>query len=263
MTEQPRLSVLIYRTASQASPERQTRESADSPQALNRAARDAGGEFLALVPVGARLPEGLTERCVAALEKFPATQAVYPAHTAGDAAFQPFVTQTAFRPATLMRRNAVGPVAVIRRAAWEQLGGLRTGLSISMALWDFWLRLALAHPAPDSIRRLPAPLAQCPARGALCHNADAGADARDDTRDDAGDDARDDARDDGRAKALLVVHTPGAFENDVCRWAMALLRGEAWARSHAPGLIPTAAEVRRMWESGRMAARISALRQSA
>lgn len=227
MTEQPRFGVLIYRSTAPASTDCQPCGPANSPQDLNRSARDAVGEFLALVPAGSRLPEGLMARCLSALEKHPATQAAYPAHTAGDAAARPLVTQGPFRPATLMRRNAVGPVAVIRRSAWEKLGGLRTGLSLPMALWDFWLRLALAHPDPASIRRLPALLAQCPAQR--------------------------ETRDDGRAKALLVVHTPGAFEADVCRWAMALLRGEAWARPHAPGLIPTAAEVRRMWESGRKA----------
>ncbi len=234
MTEQSRLSVLIYRAEAQASPEHQSGESANSPQDINRAARDSAGGFLALVPAGSRLPEGLLQRCVAALEEHPATQAVYPAHTAGDAASRPFMAQGPFRPVSLTRRNSVGPVAVIRRGAWDKLGGLRTGLSLTMALWDFWLRLALAHPDPASIRRLPALLAQCPPRDAFAQHGN-------------------DARNDGRAKALLVVHTPGAFEADVCRWAMALLRGEAWARPHAPGLIPTAAEVRRMWESGRRA----------
>lgn len=241
MTTQPRFSVLIYRSSFSAAQEPTQSESANSPQDINRAARDAAGEFLLLAPAGSRLTDGLLARSLETLEQSPGTLAVFPAHTAGDAMLRPLAAQGPFRPVTLMRRNPVGPVAMIRRVAWEELGGLRTGLSISMALWDFWLRLVLAHPEKGSIRRLPAPLAHCPAQHAGLGP---------------------ESRNDGRAKALLVVHTPGAFEADVCRWAMALLRGEDWARPHAFGLIPTAAEVRRMWEGGRRP-RFDALRQTA
>lgn len=238
MTEQPRLSVLLYRLDNFSAPNSPLIGRACAAQDLNRSARAAHGQVLALAPVGSRLPNGLTARCLEALEQSPDTRAVYPAHTAGDPAARPLIAQGAFRPAALMRRNVVGPVALVRRSAWERLGGLRTGLSVSMALWDFWLRLVLAWPEPSVIRRLPNLLAQCPALGDK------------------------ELRADGKTKALLVVHTPGAFEADVCRWAMALLRGEAWARPHAPGLIPTAAEVRRMWELGRRPG-FGSLRQSA
>ena len=242
MTDQPRPCVLLYRADAISSPHDESGQRSQSPQDLNRLVREAGGDFLALAPVGSRLPEGLLERGLGVLASSPWTQAVYPAHTAGHASMRPLLAQGAFRPASLLRRNAVGPVSVLRRSAWEELGGLRTGLAIPMALWDFWLRLALAHPAPDCILRLPGQLVRCPAQiSAQTHG---------------------DGRADGKAKALLVVHTPGAFEGDVCRWAMALLRGDSWARPHAPGLIPTAAEVRRMWESGRRASHMG-LRQSA
>lgn len=237
MSELPRLSVLLYRLQASSAPHCPP-DAALSAQALNRAARGSDSEFLALVPAGSRLPEGLLARCLLALQESPATLAAYPAHTAGNAAGRPHLAQVVFRPALLLRRNPVGPVAVIRRSAWTELGGLRTGLSIPMALWDFWLRLALSHPEPNCIRSLPALLVQCPPLD------------------------RSPGRDDGKPKALLVVHTPGAFEADVCRWALALLRGESWARPHAPGLIPTAQDVRRMWESGRRA-RPAGLLQSA
>lgn len=247
MTTDTRLSVLIYRANVLPAPDHHTEAQAHTAQEINRAAREGAGNFLALVPAGSHLPEGLLPRCLAALDLSPATLAVYPAHTAGDAAARPLITQGPFRAAALLRRNPVGPMVMIRRSVWQELGGLRTGLSIPMALWDFWLRLALAHPEPASIRRLPELLAHCPPLTDIPAAGISGSGGRGD----------------GKAKALLVVHTPGAFEGDVCRWALALLRGEPWARPHAPGLIPTAAEVRRMWETGRVAARSGSLRQSA
>lgn len=228
MNEHERTSVLLYRASADFTSDGPQSEQAHSAQDLNRLALQADAEFLAIAPSDARLSGRLLDRASKALDQAPKTQAVYPAHGDGNSALRRVLAQGAFHPASLTRRNAVGPVAIVRRSAWLELGGLHSGFSIPMALWDFWLRLVMAHPAPGTISRLPELLALAPAQFAGS------------TR----------GRSDGKGKAMLVVHTPGVFEGDVCRWALALLRGESWARPCAPGIIPTAAEVRRMWEAG-------------
>lgn len=187
-------------------------------QALNLAAADGEAVHLALVPEGARLHPQFLSRCLAALERKKNAQAVFCGHTAGSADGRPFARRPAFRPEQLVRRNAVGPAALVRRTAWDILGGLRPALDYS--LWDFWLRLALAGGRIAEAHGL---LAACPPLRKLPEGPD------------------------GRAKALLVVHTPGAFEPDVCRWALALLRGEAWAAPFEPGVVPAPRDVAAMF----------------
>jgi hypothetical protein len=183
-------------------------------QALNLAAADGEAVHLALVPEGARLHPQFLSRCLAALERKKNAQAVFCGHTAGSADGRPFARRPAFRPEQLVRRNAVGPAALVRRTAWDILGGLRPSLEYSQ--WDFWLRLVLAGGRLTQISGL---LASCPPLHRLS------------------------PLHDGRAKALLVVHTFGAFEPDVCRWALSLLRGDPWAAPFEPGVIPAPRDV--------------------
>lgn len=183
-------------------------------QALNLAAADGAAEHLALIPEGTRLHPQFMSRCLAAMRGRKSPQAVFCEHTAGSADIKPFSRRPAFRPEQLIRRNAVGPVALIQRTAWDILGGLHPALDYS--LWDFWLRLVLAG---GRLAQVPGLMASCPALRRLP------------------------SEQDGRAKALLVVHTPGAFEPDVCRWALALLRGDPWAAPFEPGVIPSPRDV--------------------
>ncbi|MHC1701159.1 MAG: hypothetical protein AB9900_09310 [Humidesulfovibrio sp.] len=183
-------------------------------QALNQAAADGDAGHLALVPEGARLHPQCLSRCLAALQGRKGAQAVFCEHTAGSTDGTPFTRRPAFRPEQLVRRNAVGPVALVQRTAWDILDGLNPALEYS--LWDFWLRLALAG---GRLAQAHGPLASCPALYRLAPEQD------------------------GRAKALLVVHTPGAFEPDICRWALALLRGDLWAKPFKPGVIPSPRDV--------------------
>lgn len=183
-------------------------------QALNLAAADGEAGHLALVPEGARLHPQFLSRCLAALKGPAQAQAAFCGHTAGGADLLSQFRRPAFRPEQLVRLKAVGPAALIQRTAWDILCGLRS--TLDYALWDFWLRLALAG---GRIRQVSELLASCPPQRSLPPALD------------------------GRAKALLVVHTPGAFEPDVCRWALALLRGEGWAKPFAPGIIPAPRDV--------------------
>lgn len=183
-------------------------------QALNQAAQDGDAGFLALVPEGARLHPQFLSRCLSAMRGRKGAQAAFGLHTAVGADIPVLFSHQSFHPEQLVRRNAVGPAVLIQRTAWDILCGLRT--TLDLPLWDFWLRLALAG---GRIQQVPTLLASCPQAGGLPPELD------------------------GRAKALLVVHQPGAFEPDVCRWALALLRGEAWAKPFTPGVIPAPRDV--------------------
>ncbi len=186
-------------------------------QALNLAARDGDAEHLALVPEGARLNPQCLSRCLAAMQGRRPAQAVFCEQAASPERrplAHPLARRRAFRPEQLIRQNPVGPVALIQRTAWDILGGLRPGLEYT--LWDFWLRLALADGRLTQLAGLAATSPPVPRLAPEL---------------------------DGRAKALLVVHTPGAFEPDVCRWALSLLRGDAWALPFEPGIIPAPRDV--------------------
>jgi len=188
---------------------------------LNSAALDGQEETLALVPEGARLSPRFAAACLQALDRQQA-QAAFPLHTAGTPDNSPLVAAwnrlRPFSAEQLTRCNPIGPAALVRREAWERHGGMRPG--IQLAMWDFWLRLALSGAG---ITRVPELLAFCRPLHKLP------------------------PWQDGQAKALLVAAAPGAFEPDVCRWALALLRDDAWAKPFATGIIPTPREVRAMF----------------
>ncbi len=183
-------------------------------QALNLAATSGDAEHLALVPEGARLHPQFLSRCLTAMQGRKSAQAAFCEHTAGALDLLAFSRRPPFRPEQLVRRNAVGPAVLIQRTAWDIMCGLRP--TLDYFLWDFWLRLALAG---GRIHQVAGILASCPPLPRLSPELD------------------------GRAKALLVVSTPGAFEPDVCRWALALLRGETWAAPFEPGVVPAPRDV--------------------
>jgi len=185
--------------------------------ALNIAASEGQEETLALVPQGARLSPRFVASCLHSLGAKQA-QAAYPMHTAGAPDATPLVRIRPFNPEQLTRFNPVGPAALVRRETWERLDGLHSNVQLTM--WDFWLRMALSG---GGIARVPELLAFCRPLHKLP------------------------PWQDGQAKALLVAAIPGAFEPDVCRWALAHLRGDVWAQPFAPGIIPAPRDVRAMF----------------
>lgn len=189
----------------------------NTARALNLAALCGDEQWLLPVRSGTRLAPRFIARCLETAGETGA-QAAHSAHTAGSPAREPLARLRPFAPERLTRCNPVGPAALVRREAWTALGGLRPGLRFHD--WDFWLRLTMTG---GGLTRAPELLAHCRPRPRLP------------------------LKQEGRAKALLVVATPGAFEPDVCRWALALLRGETWARPFAQGLIPTGRDVRAMF----------------
>jgi len=186
-------------------------------KALNIAALEGDEEWLVLVPEGTRLSPGFVSRCLEAARDGK-VQAVYPSHTAGDPAKAPLTRVRPFSPEQLTRCNPIGPAVLLRRKAWELMGGLRP--RVQLVMWDFWLRMALEG---GKIIRVPELLAHCRPLHRLT------------------------PWQDGHAKALLVVAMPGAFEPDICRWALALLRGDAWAKPFEAGQIPGPRDVRAMF----------------
>ena len=186
-------------------------------KALNIAALEGDEPWLLLAPTGTRLSPRFISRCQDAA-KDAKIQAVYPSHTAGNPSNAPLTRVRPFNPEQLTRCNPVGPAVLLRRKAWELMGGLRP--NVQLALWDFWLRMALEG---GGIVRVPELLAHCRPLHRLT------------------------PWQDGHAKALLVVATPGAFEPDVCRWALAFLRGDPWAKPYEAGQIPGPRDVRAMF----------------
>jgi len=186
-------------------------------EAINSAAQGAT-DHLALVPEGARLNPSFLSRLLDSMARTPQSAAGYCAHTAGNAEGLAYVRMRPFRSEMLVRRNPIGPAVVIKSQNWDALGGLRPGLWL--AWWDFWLRMALLG---GKIAHVPDLLAACPVERRLG------------------------LEEEGSAKALLVTHTPGAFEPDVVRWAMARLRGDSWAGPFEPGRIPGPRDVSAMW----------------
>jgi len=186
-------------------------------QAMNQAMQRGSEPWLVLAPTGTRLSPRFVARCLETAGSGKA-QAIYPSHTAGSPDNVPLTRVRPFSPEQLTRCNPVGPAVLVRRKCWEVLGGLRT--NVQLAMWDMWLRLSLAG---GGIVRVPELLAHCRPLHRLT------------------------PWQDGQAKALLVVGTPGAFEPDVCRWALALLRGDPWAKPYEAGQIPGPRDVRAMF----------------
>ena len=196
-------------------------------QAINLAAQGSA-DHIAFVPEGARLhPEFLT-RLLGAL---PDSQlaAAFCGHTAGNAEGIAYVRSPAYQQEMLTRRNPIGPAVLIKAQSWNSLHGLRADLRLHW--WDLWLRLVMAG---GQINQVPDLLASCPSGH------------------------RWGPKDDGTAKAMLVVQTPGAFAPDVCRWALAHLRGDSWATSFTRGRIPTPRDVAELWSGFNPALRTGA-----
>lgn len=185
-------------------------------QALNLAAQGLEGH-IALLDNGVRLAPRFLERCLDALHSARADAATA-LHTGGDATGVALARLRPFKADSLVRDNPMGPAALLRREAWEDMGGLRASLRLGQ--WDLWLRLAMAGA---KIIRVPELLVNSPARQKLP------------------------PAQDGHAKAMLVVSSPGAFEPAVCRWAMALLRGDPWAQPFESGRIPAPRDVDAMF----------------
>lgn len=114
--------------------------------ALNRAVRACAGELVAVVPAGFVLPPTFLERCSIALGSAPEIAALAPGVEVrtpdglGSGAWMPDGLQAA---GVLADPASLPPVFVIRRSAWEAIGGFAEDLDALVEL-ELWLRLTLS-----------------------------------------------------------------------------------------------------------------------
>ncbi len=126
-------------------------------------------------------------------------------------------------PCGLLRRvNPIGHAALIRSRLWEKIGGFTE--RSHRPDWEFWIRAAIRGARFVHVPRCL--LGQSAASWSL-------------PRVDEG----------GREKAMLVVRNHPFFDPIVVRWALALLRGDSWAKAPADDRIPDGNEVRAYQEN--------------
>ncbi len=110
------------------------------PAARNHAARNAGGEFFCAVDADDKLAPEWLEKAARVLDQRP--DVAFVSHwleTFGDErwTWQP---ERCDLP-SLLARNAVNGAALVRRTAYDAVGGYDESMREGCEDWDFWLRL--------------------------------------------------------------------------------------------------------------------------
>ena len=122
-------------------------------------------------------------------------------------------------PALLRTQNPFQSAAMFRRAVWERIGGY-TGATLYED-WDYWVRAAAAGFAWT---RVPRPLVRYRVHaGSVSEKA---------------------VRDDARAKAAIVLRSPGFFAPEVRFWAKKIMENAPWMPPFPRGVIPSAENMR-------------------
>lgn len=110
------------------------------PAARNHAATHASGEFFCALDADDRLGPAWFEKAVASLDGEPSIAFVsHWLQTFGDERWT-WTPATCDLPA-MLARNAVNGAALVRRAAFEAVGGYDEQMREGCEDWDFWLRL--------------------------------------------------------------------------------------------------------------------------
>jgi glycosyltransferase involved in cell wall biosynthesis len=110
------------------------------PAARNYAARHASGAFFCALDADDRLASAWFERALDVLERQP--DAAFVSHwleAFGDEAWK--WTPTSCELPALLARNTVNGAALVRRTAFEAVGGYDEAMRDGCEDWDFWLRL--------------------------------------------------------------------------------------------------------------------------
>lgn len=195
--------------------------SADRPTGANlrnNALDAATGRYVTVLSQDTRLEPEYLSGSVQALRQTGADAVYSDTMTPNGLALLPDYDNVALR-----RTNVVGSLALFDRVLVDK--GVRFQPGTTYMDWDFWIQAAQTGA---TFTHLPRPLSHSDVPPATLS-----AQLRER---------------DGRAKAMLVIHNPNFFEEDVVRWALAFLRGEVWVQAHDPGKIPSAQEVRRSME---------------
>jgi glycosyltransferase involved in cell wall biosynthesis len=113
------------------------------PAARNHAARHASGEFFCALDADDKLAPTWFEKAVGVLERQP--DLMFVSHwleTFGDERWT-WTPERCDLP-SLLARNAVNGAALVRRSAFEAVGGYNEDMREGCEDWDFWLRLVEA-----------------------------------------------------------------------------------------------------------------------
>lgn len=115
--------------------------------------------------------------------------------------------------------NILGPAVLFKNEVWQESEGFRDNTVYSE--WDFWIQAALRG---YEFSHVSYPLSSCEHRATSF---------------------RERAEDAG-GKALVVINNQGYFHMHTVRWALAFLRGDAWASSWAFMRLPGPMDVTKM-----------------
>ncbi|WP_338667100.1 glycosyltransferase family 2 protein [Pseudodesulfovibrio methanolicus] len=124
-----------------------------------------------------------------------------------------------YRDGLLQARGFLGPGVLITREAFDRTAGFRDNTFYRD--WDLWVQAAQAG-AP--FYHVGYPLTSCEHRKVSFRE----------------------RAEDGRSKAVLVINNQHFFHEHTVRWALAYLRGDAWAEAFGFMTIPGPMDVTRM-----------------
>ena len=114
--------------------------------AVNAAARRSGGEYLLVLPAGLALHDSCVGRCESMFRDDRSLAAIAPVvalRTPDGLGELRFIPQGLGVSAVFSDTRSVPPAFVVRRAAWESIGGFDDALD-GLVHYEFWLRMALA-----------------------------------------------------------------------------------------------------------------------
>lgn len=197
---------------------------ASSSQVRNSAAAETDGELLLFLRPDYRLDPKFLVTIFTVLEDHPGVDIIYPDYIRlaprKDRSAKPSIIQLPnFQEELLQTRGFLGPATMLTRQAWDSTIGFRDNTAYRE--WDLWVQAALAG---NEFFHVNYPLASCEHRKVSFRQ----------------------RAEDGRYKAMIVINNQPFFHMHTVRWALAYLRGEAWAEGFGFMTIPDPMDVTRM-----------------
>lgn len=204
-------------------------EGATQVSARNHMASVAIGDLLVFLRPDDRLDPKYLTTAFSVFEDHPDTGIVFADYirlTPKKAHSRPGIIQLPpYRDELLQARGFLGPAVMLTRTAWDTTEGFRENTFYFN--WDLWLQAALAG---NAFYHVSYPLASCQQRKVSFRE----------------------RAEDGRCKAMLVINNQSFFHMHTVRWALAYLRGDAWAEAFGFMTIPGPMDVTRMFHDHAM-----------